>query len=582
MKNALLALSCFISLSLFSQFDGTLIDIDIQNAPTGIIDVSVDFTTPSEDINYVVPISPDIIPTYLFPIEEWNTCLVSIEDCNGDSLFVFLQNLEQPGFTYYAGFYYCESDSTFGCTDPNAFNYNAFANIDDGSCIYTGPNNDLCSGAIPLEEGTILIDNTYATQNEGIWGECWNFGSGEGEQTSLWFTFTTPSLPSQIHIEAISDGSYTLTDTQFGLFEECGGEMVYCDGNSGEGLLSAFDFSCGELDTNATYILMVDGWSGDAGTCFLSYSVTSPCDFPVYGCTDPLATNYNPEATQDDGSCTYSCTPVFLGFEYFNGQPSDSTGVIWTIINEENVAVEQGYFNEGGFAYDFCLEDGCYTLDIYNLDPEAAGFFSLFVEGGESIFGDFTEEWFSVDFGFNSPGCSNSEILGCTDPNAINYNPQATLNDGSCEYFECDGNELDIILNTQNWGYEISWAILNENGQAVAQSEGYESYDTSIESICLADGCYTFEMYDSYGDGWNGGTFELVLDSVIVASGTLDDGEFGAIAFSVNADCETEISGCTDPNASNYNPDATIDDGSCEYFECNIFIEAIPIDCSTF
>jgi len=27
---------------------------------------------------------------------------------------------------------------------------------------------------------------------------------------------------------------------------------------------------------------------------------------PIYGCTDPLATNYNPSATVDDGSCTYS------------------------------------------------------------------------------------------------------------------------------------------------------------------------------------------------------------------------------------------------------------------------------------
>ncbi|MCH2215580.1 MAG: T9SS type A sorting domain-containing protein [Flavobacteriales bacterium] len=578
MKNALLALSCFISLSLFSQFDGTLINIDIQNAPTGIVDVSIDFTTSGEDVNYVVPISPEIIPTYLFPVEEWNTCLVSIEDCNGDSLFVFLESLNQPGFTYYAGFYYCESDSTFGCTDPNALNYNSLANVDDGSCIYSGPENDLCSGAIPLEEGTTLIDNTYATQNEGIWGECWNFGSGEGEQTSLWFTFTTPSVPSQIHIEAISDGSFTFTDTQFGLFEECGGEMIYCDGNSGEELLSAFDFSCGELDTNATYILMVDGWSGDAGTCFLSYSVTSPCDFPAYGCTDPLATNYNPEATEDDGSCAYSCTPTTLVFDAFDTQ-NDSSLVYWSITLNDSLVVEEGYVYGWGDQVDLCLQEGCFYLDVFNINSGWSGTCSLFAENGVQIFGiiENSSEWISEPFGINSPGCGNSEILGCTDPNAINYNPEATINDGSCAYFECDGNELDIILNTQNWGYEISWAILNENGQAVAQSEGYESYATSIESVCLGDGCYTFEMYDSYGDGWNGGTFELRLDGMIIASGTLSDGEFGEIAFSVNADCETEISGCTDPNASNYNPEATIDDGSCEYddFECGISFEVV-------
>ena len=30
------------------------------------------------------------------------------------------------------------------------------------------------------------------------------------------------------------------------------------------------------------------------------------CEKHTHGCTDPLATNYNPEATCDDGSCEYN------------------------------------------------------------------------------------------------------------------------------------------------------------------------------------------------------------------------------------------------------------------------------------
>jgi len=35
------------------------------------------------------------------------------------------------------------------------------------------------------------------------------------------------------------------------------------------------------------------------------------CEYDVYGCTDPEANNYNPEATVDDGSCEYPPGPVY-------------------------------------------------------------------------------------------------------------------------------------------------------------------------------------------------------------------------------------------------------------------------------
>ena len=343
----------------------------------------------------------------------------------------------------------CDSLIAFGCTDPEALNFDPDADIDDGSCQYPAAENDLCADAIPLNEGLTLINNTNTPNNEGVFGECWNFGSGEGEQSSLWFTITTPAEPAQISIEALGDGTNTFTDTQFGLFEECGGEMIYCDGNSGEGLLSAFNFACGELETNSTYILIVDGWSGDAGTCFLSYEITQPCD---------------------------------------------------------------------------------------------------------------------------------TTVEGCTDPEALNFDPAANVDDGSCEYFECDANTLELSITTQNWGGEISWNIVDEAGTEVVGDGNYMNFTTTSQAICLEDGCYTFEMFDSFGDGWNGAEFELSLGDSILAGGTLESGNFGTVAFGVNeTGCAPEIFGCTDPEATNYNPLATVDDGSCEYlFECGVSFQVIP------
>ena len=52
------------------------------------------------------------------------------------------------------------------------------------------------------------------------------------------------------------------------------------------------------------------------------------CPFP--GCTDPTATNYNPFATSDDGSCTYACTaaPYFEDFDASIGTFSNA-GWVW-------------------------------------------------------------------------------------------------------------------------------------------------------------------------------------------------------------------------------------------------------------
>ena len=47
---------------------------------------------------------------------------------------------------------------------------------------------------------------------------------------------------------------------------------------------------------------------------------------------------------------------------------------------------------------------------------------------------------------YSGDGDGNSDVSGCTDETACNYNADATLDDGSCtfaeENFDCDGNCL--------------------------------------------------------------------------------------------------------------------------------------------
>ena len=75
--------------------------------------------------------------------------------------------------------------------------------------------------------------------------------------------------------------------------------------------------------------------------------------------------------------------------------------------------------------------------------------------------------------------------------------------------------------------------------------------------ICLPDGCYSLDMTDSWGDGWNGNTF--TIDGQVLGTGFT-----GGSTFSETF-CLGVVAGCTDPAASNYDASATTDDGSCVY-----------------
>jgi len=73
-------------------------------------------------------------------------------------------------------------------------------------------------------------------------------------------------------------------------------------------------------------------------------------------------------------------------------------------------------------------------------------------------------------------GC-DCDVYGCPDPEALNYNPEATIDDGSCEYEEEE--RFDLVLDPYcvkiEGGYFIAWEIVNPN-------------DFDVEATWLLDG----------------------------------------------------------------------------------------------
>ena len=148
-------------------------------------------------------------------------------------------------------------------------------------------------------------------------------------------------------------------------------------------------------------------------------------------------------------------------------------------------------------------------------------------------------------------------IAGCTDPVALNYDPTATQDDGSCTY--CTDNLVDVTVNGGSFQGEVSWTLFASDGVTIMAAGG-ALYSATL---CLPDDCYTLDMVDSWGDGWNGNVFDMSIGGASIGSATLAQGTNGTADFSVGTLCP--VLGCTDPTATNYDPAANTDDGSCQY-----------------
>jgi uncharacterized protein (TIGR02145 family) len=219
-----------------------------------------------------------------------------------------------------------------------------------------------------------------------------------------------------------------------------------------------------------------------------------------FGCTDSAACNYADEATMNDESCNYDCA-------------------------------------------------GCMEATACNYDADATQ------DDGSC----------SEDDACGVCGGDGSSCGGCIDSEACNYNLDALVDDSSCIMPDPDGEcgcmELTIVAD--QYGGETTWDLVDADGVVLWSGGPYASDSTTVAD-CFGSGCFTFTIYDSYGDGicceYGEGSYMLSSNGVSIASG----GEFASsdsITFCLGAG-----TGCTDSSACNYDPAAS-NAGYCYYAE---------------
>ena len=99
----------------------------------------------------------------------------------------------------------------------------------------------------------------------------------------------------------------------------------------------------------------------------------------------------------------------------------------------------------------------------------------------------------------------------------------ASVTSGSTEnlvFQAATGTEITLSnWTTGSWTGEVSWAILDNEGTSLA-SGSHGEIPTTNGYCTPPPACeHTFVMNDSYGDGWNGSTVDILVDGVVVIAG---------------------------------------------------------------
>lgn len=431
-----------------------------------------------------------------------------------------------------------------GCMNAAACNFDASATTDNGSCIVPTGCDTCASGA--------LVDGD--TDNDGV---C-DVNEIVGCQTVGACNYNAA---------ATNPGACIIP----GPCDSCsGGALVdgdadndgVCNANELVGCMTAgaCNFNASATDSGPCVFAtgcdtcsggaVVDGDTDNDGVCNAN---------EVPGCTISTACNYNSAATDNDGSCIVATGCDFCSGGAIADGDADNDGV----CNANEVV-------------------GCMTLGACNYNSAATdpGPCTLptgceFCSGGTIADGDADDDGV----------CDVDEIVGCQTSTACNYNSAAT-NAGTCTFATgcdtcvagsvvdgdvdndgvCDGDEVAGCADATACNYNDA---ATDPGTCNFPANGYDCagaclVDTDGDGICNSfevEGCTDATACNFMA----GATDSNASLCVYPPAGTTCS---GAILSDWDGDSIPdlyEIEGCMSSSATNYNPAATDDDGSCTW-----------------
>lgn len=138
----------------------------------------------------------------------------------------------------------------------------------------------------------------------------------------------------------------------------------------------------------------------------------------------------------------------------------------------------------------------------------------------------------------------NATVTDCgtlTIADKITSNVPLTITNGT--------NIYTFTTYSGEYGNEMSWKLINADGEIVYSANSISSYDVQTTTLTLPNSSYTIEMQDSWGDGWDNGDGYINVTTFdgdnLILSATVSDLEASA-TFDVNF-WSTSIAANTNP-----------------------------------
>jgi hypothetical protein len=529
------------------------------------------------------------------------------------------------------------------CQDSTACNYDPFIESEAFNCDYTcfwpdaTLDNDASNSPVVLNDGSTLRlgrsemfsgNSMPQTQCAVGYNDAWfelNTRNYDTVQVSLIFIDNMPSIGCDIY-RRVNESLMPVTCFTF----------------SESTVLNFHEYA--NFGPNEEFVFSLYLLATSCPTCATS-AIDIYANFFSRSCTDPLACNYNPAAVIDDGSCEYGSCYGCADEEACNYSPSATfdngtccfnrcvtvtmtpadvvDDMQWQLFDSDSSLVAEGVFVEEQL---LCLSDSCYTVVLADTASNGwnGGTFSIRDEVGflaqDSTVIDSLNVTFQICLSVIPPvmGCMDSTACnynadaeeddgscatacgGCTIDWAMNFDPQATFNNGTCLFppgegttcaspiqlfcggpsfifsteqvpndnFEAGLTGLDCIQATAWLGWGQYWFIYTDTvskrvtvtfDQAVNSCLGFARYVHVFRGSC---GNFTCEPYD-YSHPV---TFDALAGETYYIRATIDPGLSSCIySGEIHINCFQIEEGCTDEIACNYNSDAVIDNGTCDF-----------------